>query len=61
MQNKIFFKSGKKDPNDKKSAEIQTDKILLTEGKERARELGKTEDYVEIAEDLKIFHVKHVR
>jgi len=49
------------DPNDKKSAEIQTDKILLTEGKERARELGKREDYVDIAEDLKIFHVKHVR
>jgi len=54
-----YKKQSELDPSDKKSSEMQTDKILLDEGKERARELGLGADYVDIAEDLKMFTVKH--
>lgn len=54
-----YKKQSELDPNDKKSSEVQTDKILFDEGKERARELGLDTDYVDIAEDLKMFTVKH--
>ena len=38
-----YKKQSEIDPNDKKSAEVTTDKILLEEGYARARELGKSE------------------
>ena len=54
-----YKKQSEIDPNDKKSAEVTTDKILLEEGNARARELGKPDGFVQIAEDLKVFDVKH--
>ena len=53
-----YKKQSEIDPNDKKSAEVTTDKILLEEGIARARELGRSE-FVQIAEDLKVFEIKH--
>ena len=44
-----------------KEIEIPTDRILLNEGRERAAELGlknEKDEYLEIAEDLKMFNVK---
>ena len=44
-----------------KEIEIPTDRILLNEGRERAAELGlknEKDEYLEIAEDLKMFNIK---
>ena len=44
-----------------KEIEIPTDRILLNEARERAKELGlknEKDDFVELGEDLKMFNIK---